>query len=413
VLLLGFGSGAERSSAQAPADCDRLDEFQATGVSQQFLVPAGVTQVTINAFGAEGGDFPGPPAPARTAGLGAGVLGLTIPVTPGEQLQIDVGEAGEDAAGAGTGGIGGFGGGADGGDGTAHEGGGGGGASTVLRAGVPQVISGGGGGATHGGNGGDAGFVGLNGASQENGNPLAFGFGGTQVAGGAGGAPPTGAALPGTAGAAGVGGAGGGNAGDGGGGGGGGFFGGGGGAGGAPANANGAGAGGGSSTAVTGIGAAPTFQTGVRPDDGLVQLSYRVPGCDPVPLAAPTLQISKRVNRAQVDAGGTVRWTITVTNTSTIPAQNARVCDTIHPRTTVVKRGGGALTGNRLCWDLGTLGAGETTDRSFVVRVDRDTPSRRIRNRACVTATDVSEQCARAATRAVGRAAERQSRVTG
>jgi hypothetical protein len=64
------------------------------GSAQTFVVPAGVTRVTVHVWGASGPDAPTPPGgspvPDSTGGLG-GHAGANIPVTPGEKLRIRVG----------------------------------------------------------------------------------------------------------------------------------------------------------------------------------------------------------------------------------------------------------------------------------------------------------------------------------
>ena len=100
--------------------------FAYTGAAETLTIPAGVTQVTIEAFGAGGGANPG-----QIAGRGAQLRG-TFTVAAGDVLTIAVG-------GTGVPGIenGGF------------TGGGGGGGSGVLRGTTALVIAGGGGGAGH------------------------------------------------------------------------------------------------------------------------------------------------------------------------------------------------------------------------------------------------------------------------
>ena len=94
--------------------------FNYTGSLQTFTVPAGVTSVTIDAYGAEGGTST---SGGYVGGLGARSKG-DIAVTPGQVLSILVGQRGS--------------------DGTCGSGGGGG--SFVVRSGSPLVIAGGGGG---------------------------------------------------------------------------------------------------------------------------------------------------------------------------------------------------------------------------------------------------------------------------
>ena len=187
--------------------------FTFAGASQTFVVPAGVTQITVDARGGAGG---------QPSGFGSGLGGrvrATIPVTAGETLIVNVGGTGA----SGTPGVGGFNGGGQGGAGGTSWGGGG--ASDVRRASTRLVIAGGGG----------IGILTLGGAGggTTGGTGIGGGGGGTQTAGGAGGAPGPGATA-GTAGASGIGGDGGSGAGAvplGGAGGGGGYFGGGGGGG--------------------------------------------------------------------------------------------------------------------------------------------------------------------------------------
>ena len=156
---VGFTTGAV--SAATPTT---LVNFAFTGADGSFVVPAGVTQITIDGFGAQGGDG-GTCGPAKAASAASGHGGLgadgtsTIAVTPGETLTVVVGGQGGDgtcvALGEGctpfpgTGGAGGFGGGGLGGNGgcPAGAGGGGGGATMILRGTTPLfVVAGGGGG---------------------------------------------------------------------------------------------------------------------------------------------------------------------------------------------------------------------------------------------------------------------------
>ena len=171
-----------------PLDCAPLgcaafhgsQTFTQTGVVHGFTVPAGVVRVRIRATGAEGGNYGGH----------GGVVTATIAVTPGEVLSVVVGGAGDwfGPGGANGGGEGGF----RVGDSYLGIGGGGGGASDVRQGGGALenrvvVAAGGGGGmggnlGIHGGDGG--GLEGLPGI----GTPAWVGSGGTQSAGGAGGA---------------------------------------------------------------------------------------------------------------------------------------------------------------------------------------------------------------------------------
>jgi hypothetical protein len=267
--------------------------FTNTGAAQTFTVPAGVTQLAVDAWGAQGGDNAG-----GDAGKG-GRATATLAVTPGEVLQVNVGGRGGDTS---TGvAPGGWNGGGSGGNATPMDiffdasGGGGGGASDVRRRAPASgqyslrqrlLVAGGGGGAGYsimggappppgaGGHGGrPAGGTGQGGGTTEAGTG---GGGGTQSTGGAAGANYNMTVPAGEPGALGIGG----SSTSGvpevtynttpGGGGGGGYYGGGSG-GGAYGGDGGGGGGGGSSTGPAGT----TFATGVRSGAGLVTITYQ------------------------------------------------------------------------------------------------------------------------------------------
>lgn len=226
---------------QAISPSTESTTFSYTGSSQSYEVPTGVTSITVDVRGAQGGQ---PSGTAITPGSG-GRVQTTLTVTPGETLTVNVGGRGGSGS---TGGDGGFNGGGDGGE-DVSTGGGGGGASDIRRSSTKLVVAGGGGGAggtgTGGAGGGTTGGVGI--VIGGHGRP---GGGGTQTAGGLGGPGDQNtdpASDDGEDGALGTGGDGGDGSseagGTGGGGGGGGYYGGGGGGGGLP----GAGGGGGSS----------------------------------------------------------------------------------------------------------------------------------------------------------------------
>jgi hypothetical protein len=225
--------------------------FTAAG-AHNFVVPAGVTSIYVNAVGAAGSGCAG-----AYGGRGASVTAV-VPVSPGEQLYVGVGGVGTTGTGvefcSADGGVGGFGGGANGGTGlvgtlNATGGGGGGGASVVGPGSASPtfatlLVVAAGGGAAYGRTGGDAGEAG------ESGNAGA-GAGGTISVGGAGGAAQSQSSTAGAEGTMLAGGAGGNGPNElltsGGGGGGGGYYGGGGGGGAGPGSA---GTGGGGSSYV-------------------------------------------------------------------------------------------------------------------------------------------------------------------
>ncbi|OGR62853.1 MAG: hypothetical protein A2X31_07005 [Elusimicrobia bacterium GWB2_63_22] len=150
--------------------------FPTATAGTTFVVPAGVTSITVKAWGAGGGSF------YNIVG-GGGFAQATIAVTPGESLTVMVGGPGGAGNGS-SGGAGGLNGGGAAGS-TAWYSGGGGGYSALKRGGTFLIQAGGGGGGGgaalyKGGAGGGAnGQAGLDGSQ--------YGGGGTPTAGGAGG----------------------------------------------------------------------------------------------------------------------------------------------------------------------------------------------------------------------------------
>lgn len=153
--------------------------------SDSYVVPAGVTSLTLKMWGAGGGGGGGGTT-SGAAGGGGGFVESTISVTPGETLTVYVGGGGNggnfSASGSDAGG-----------------GGGGGGFSSIYRGGTPLAIAaggGGGGGARAGVTGGTGGAGG--GTTGESGvtrftNNGGGGSGGTQSAGGSAGSATSGA----------------------------------------------------------------------------------------------------------------------------------------------------------------------------------------------------------------------------
>jgi hypothetical protein len=160
--------------------------FNYTGSVQTYTVPVGVTSITVDVYGAQGGF--GYNVPAVTPGLG-GRVQATLAVTPNEVLNIYVGGQGG-PGGTTVGGTAGYnGGGTGGGWPGGRSGGGGGGASDIRQGGTALsnrvVIASGGGGTGVNHSSGDAGGNGggLTGSNGLTGTYL--GAGATQSAGGA------------------------------------------------------------------------------------------------------------------------------------------------------------------------------------------------------------------------------------
>ncbi len=249
-----------------------------------FLVPAGVTAVTVDAYGSSGGSGGG--TPTVTGGLG-GHTTATIAVTPGETLKVVVGGAGQSWAGSGVA----LGGSNGGGDAGGLNAGGGGGATDVRQVDFGLagrvVVAGGGGGGGAGGHCDGSGPGGVGGGEAPTAGSAPGGStGGAPGGDSSGGAGGTGHAGSGSNGTAGVGGAGGINEfDDGAGGGGGGWYGGGG--GGISPYGGGSGGGGGSAFAVA-TATAVSYENGVRSGSGKVVLTWIAPAPTTTTTAAPT-----------------------------------------------------------------------------------------------------------------------------
>lgn len=179
----------------------QVKTFEHTGGMQTFIVPSGVSEITVDMYGASGGwnDYNGVMYDKYIPGNG-GRLQATYPVYPGQKLYIYVGGEGQDAS-KGEGGKGGFNGGGDGNTSDIYSGGGGGGASDIRIDGMGLehrvLVAGGGGGAAynypdggdHGGQGGD--LTGGDGQSNFLMDDESRGRGATQNQGGLGGQWPS------------------------------------------------------------------------------------------------------------------------------------------------------------------------------------------------------------------------------
>ncbi len=154
ALATGAGMFVVGGSDAAETGPTQTATFECTGAAQQWVVPADVHFATFDVFGAQGGtgDDGQLDRPSTAPGTG-GHTTATIPVVPGETIQINVGCAGADSAAFGVEPLGGFGG-SPGGNGGAGgdlgNGGGGGGSSDVRQGGTALanrvVVAGGGGG---------------------------------------------------------------------------------------------------------------------------------------------------------------------------------------------------------------------------------------------------------------------------
>ncbi len=97
-----------------------------------------------------------------------------------------------------------------------------------------------------------------------------------------------------------------------------------------------------------------------------------------------------------VDLGGTLTYSVTVTNVSDVDAQNVVVTDTMPAHVTVISGtpGQGSCTGT-VC-NLGTIEAGKAVGIAYVVTVDADAPEL-LTNMACVSTStpekDITNNC--------------------
>jgi hypothetical protein len=112
-----------------------LANFSFTGADQTFTVPSGVTAVTVDLYGGEGGEYD-----TWAGGLGGGVHAV-VPVTPGQILTVRVGgcPGADNPTGAWPNG------------GSGAHGGSGGGSSALLSGSAIWLEAGGGGGGDHNG----------------------------------------------------------------------------------------------------------------------------------------------------------------------------------------------------------------------------------------------------------------------
>jgi hypothetical protein len=179
----------------------QVKTFEYTGGMQTFIVPSGVSTISVDMYGASGGwnDYSGVMYDKYVPGNG-GRLQATYPVYPGQKIYIYVGGEGGNA-GNGKGGDAGYNGGGAGNTSGTYSGGGGGGATDIRIDGTGLehrvLVVGGGGGAAynypdggdHGGQGG--GLEGGDGQSNFLMQDESRGRGATQTSGGTGGQWPS------------------------------------------------------------------------------------------------------------------------------------------------------------------------------------------------------------------------------
>ena len=364
--------------------------FSYTGGAQTFVVPVGVSTVTVDSSGAQGG-------PMQQTGAGKGGEAIaTISVTPGETLTVDAGGSGNATVNSG------FNGGGNGPSGASK----GGGASDVKRGTTILVIAGGGGGragfggaptAAAGGPGGAADGNGGNGGSVSSG-PTSCpgglgGHGGPEGGAFGGGSPPVSGCgaegSAGTSGTSGQGGTGGATGGtgleNGGGGGGGGSVGGGGGGGGDASDSGGGGGGGGSSAVPDSTATGKSFNDGVRAGDGQVIIAYTPPApTPPVNTERPAISGIDQQGQTLSTTNGT--WT---NNPTTFTYQWSQ-CDA-SGNTCIPKVGANSSTYTLLPFDVtDTIRVAVTAFNAFGSTTATSDPTAVIQGPAATTATTLT-----------------------
>ena len=180
-FLLYFFSILFLSVCNSNAD---TETFSYTGTQQTWTVPNGVTSITVDAYGAGGGNSSG-----NSGGNGARVQ-TTLTVTPGDVLYIYVGETGTDAANGVTLATSFNGGGKGGASNIGTRSGASGGGQTDIRTSSNTsdiiMVAGGGGGASAAGDGGSGGQTGSDGVGSSKGLGASQSAGGTKGTGNTG-----------------------------------------------------------------------------------------------------------------------------------------------------------------------------------------------------------------------------------
>ncbi|MFQ5575375.1 MAG: VWA domain-containing protein [Anaerolineae bacterium] len=88
-------------------------------------------------------------------------------------------------------------------------------------------------------------------------------------------------------------------------------------------------------------------------------------------LLAPNLQLTKTAAPNPVQAGGTLTYTLLITNRGTAAASGVVITDTLDGNVSVVSatHNGGTVNLNTLIWNVGSVAAGHTISRAVVVQV--------------------------------------------
>ncbi len=107
---------------------------------------------------------------------------------------------------------------------------------------------------------------------------------------------------------------------------------------------------------------------------------------------APALSIKKSTNApGWTNPGGTLSYTIVVTNTGDAPAMQVMLTDTLPLGFTFAKADGTSSGERTYTWDLGDLVPDESATRTYQVKVDMAMQAGKYPNTASVAADDVNE----------------------
>src|ERR1700710_2868042 len=87
IVFVALGTGTAQAATPVCTGVSCTVSFAATGAVQTFLVPAGVTSGAGTADGASGGAY-------QTTAAAGGVTTATVPVSPGDTLNLVIGEPG-------------------------------------------------------------------------------------------------------------------------------------------------------------------------------------------------------------------------------------------------------------------------------------------------------------------------------
>jgi uncharacterized repeat protein (TIGR01451 family)/fimbrial isopeptide formation D2 family protein len=126
-----------------------------------------------------------------------------------------------------------------------------------------------------------------------------------------------------------------------------------------------------------------------------------------------TATLTKRASKRTVRGGGTVVFTMKATMGRGAAGENVRVCDRLPRGLVFVRAKGAKVRGTRACWTIPFLQAGASRTVRITARAERSDHSRRIRNVATLTGSNVRKRSASATVRVTPAVAAAAGGVTG